>query len=492
LKEIGSRSPAASVAGLTMPSWTLYGLFIAAVHGLGLLMAVRVLLGGRTPQGTLAWIFFLLLVPYLAIPLYIVFGPKRYAGYVDARATRPSPFDGIVDQLRSSAETFIVDREDGLTTLTALERIVQMPFTRGNDVELLIDGEATFDAFFEAIAAAQRYVGVQFFIVHDDRIGRRMKDALIERARAGVEVLFLFDEVGSRKLPDAYLQELRSAGVEARPFSTTRRSNRLQLNFRNHRKLVLVDGRVAFVGGLNCGDEYLGRDPEMSPWRDTFTRVHGPSVMALQLSFVEDWHWATDRIPDWNWTPEMAQSGVDWNALVLPTGPADNLESCSLLFVALFHAAESRLWISSPYFVFDPQVTSALQLAALRGVDVRILVPERTDYRMAQLAAWSFFGEILESGCRIYGYEEGFLHQKAVLVDNQLSLVGTMNLDNRSMRLNFEVGILIENEEFAGRVEEMLEKDFRASREVRPSHLEERSFWYRLQARAARLFAPIL
>ena len=475
-----------------LTSWTFYGVLIVIEHCVGLYMAVRVLMGGRTPQGTLAWIFFLILVPYLAIPLYIVFGPKRYAGYVDARATRPSPFDGIVDELRGNAGSFIVDRYGGRSALVALERIVQMPFTRGNDVELLIDGKATFDALFEAIAGAESYVAIQFFIVHDDQVGREMKAALIERARAGVEVLFLFDEVGSHDLPDAYVEELRAAGVRAQPFSTTRRSNRFQLNFRNHRKLLVVDGKTGFVGGLNCGDEYLGRDPKMSPWRDTFTRVKGPVVLALQLSFVEDWHWATDHIPAWNWTPEAAASGVDWNALVLPTGPADTLESCSLLFVALCHTAESRLWISTPYFVFDNQVLSALQLAALRGVDVRILVPEATDNRMAQLAAWSLFGEVLESGCLIFTYQEGFLHQKAVLVDDDLALVGTMNLDNRSMRLNFEVGILVENESFAERVATMLEQDLENSKEVRPSHLAERNFWYRFQARAARLFAPIL
>lgn len=475
-----------------LDSWTLAGLVIALIHGAGLLTSVHVLMTGRTPQGALAWIFFLLLFPYLAVPLYWIFGPRRYDGYIDSRLTSPTPFDGIVAELQEAGDQFICERENGRSALVALERIVRLPFTRGNEIELLIDGEATFGAFFDAIQAAEHYVAIQFFIVHDDDIGRKMKNALIERAAAGVEVLFLFDEVGSRNLPDRYKEDLRDAGVRIQPFSTTRHANRLQLNFRNHRKLVLVDGKIGFVGGLNCGDEYMGRDPVLSPWRDTFTRIHGPSVQALQLSFVEDWHWATDEIPDWNWAPKAAPSGVDWNALVLPTGPADTFESCSLLFVALFHAAESRLWISSPYFVFDNQVLSALQLAALRGVDVRILVPERADYETAYFAGWSFHDDVLESGCRIYRYKSGFLHQKAVLVDEDLALLGTMNLDNRSMRLNFEIGILVENETFAGRVEEMLAQDFKEASEVRQEDLAEESFFFRLKARVARLFAPIL
>ncbi len=379
----------------------LTGLLLVVIHGVGFLCSVHVLMTGRTPQGALAWIFFLVLLPYVAIPLYWIFGPRHYDGCIDARLSHPSPFDGIADELRSVSGQFILDRQDGRSALIALERIVRLPFTRGNHVELLIDGEATFDSFFAAIRGAQHYIAVQFFIVHDDQIGRKMRAELIDRVRDGVEVLFLYDEVGSRSLTDAYKQDLRNAGVQIQPFSTTRHANRFQLNFRNHRKMIVVDGKVAFVGGLNCGDEYLGRDPKLTPWRDTFTRIEGPSVHALQLSFIEDWHWATDNIPDWNWRPQSAPSGADWTALVLPTGPADTFESCSLLFVALFHAAETRLWISTPYFVFDNQIVSALQLAALRGVDVRILVPDHADHPTVYYAGCSFHREVLESDCRI-------------------------------------------------------------------------------------------
>ncbi|MEM8713002.1 MAG: cardiolipin synthase [Planctomycetota bacterium] len=473
-------------------TWTIAGLLFVAFEGAGILSSIHVLMTGRTPQGALAWIFFLILIPYIAVPLYWVFGPRHYDGYIDARLTHPSPFDEIIDELRAEGSEFIVDREGGRSALIALERIVRLPFTRGNHVELLVDGDATFGAFFEAITSAKSYIAVQFFIVRDDRIGRDLLTRLVARAEEGVDVRFLFDEIGSRALSDRFLADLRAAGVQIRPFSTTRRANRFQLNFRNHRKLLIVDGEVAFVGGLNCGDEYMGRDPEMSPWRDTFTRIQGPSVQALQLSFVEDWHWSTDDIPSWNWRPRAAKSGVDWNALVLPTGPADTFESCSLVFVSLFHAAETRLWLSTPYFVFDNQVLSALQLAALRGVDVRILVPEKADYETAYLAGWSFHAEVLESGAQIYRYNDGFLHQKALLIDDDLAMLGTMNLDNRSMRLNFEVGVLVENGTFAADVAAMLEADFALSTEVRPGHIEDRTFWFRLKARIARLFAPIL
>lgn len=476
-----------------MPSiWTVTGLLFVFFHGAGVLSSLHVLMTGRTPQGALAWIFFLILMPYVAVPLYWIFGPRRYDGYIDARLSSHTPFDAIVEELRERVEPHIVDRAADVPAIAALERLVRMPMTRGNHVELLLDGEATFGAIFEALDAAESFVLVQYFIVHDDGVGRAMKSRLVECAARGVAVHFLFDEIGSRNLPSAYIRELRRAGVRVHAFATTRRSNRFQLNFRNHRKLVVVDGRVGFTGGLNCGDEYMGRDPEMSPWRDTFVRVTGPIVAGLQLSFLEDWHWATDEIPDWEWPLEAAGCGDGWNALVLPTGPADPLESCSLLFVALFNAADERLWISTPYFVFDAQILSALQLAALRGVDVRILIPERADYATAYYAGWSFHEEVLESGCRIFRYHEGFLHQKAVLVDDSLTLVGTMNLDNRSMRLNFELGVLVEDRTFASEVEAMLARDLDASLEVTRGRLAEKSRLFRLKSRVARLFAPIL
>ncbi len=473
-------------------SLTLAGLLLLFVHGAGFLSTIHVLMTGRTPQGVLAWIFFLILLPYIAVPLYWVFGPRHYDGYINARLTSPSPFDPVVDEVSARVDPFIAGGAHENQTIVSLERLVRMPMTGRNHVDLLIDGEATFSALFEAIDAATSFVLVQYFIVHDDEIGRELRDHLIECLERGVRVYFLFDEVGSRKLPKSYVRSLRNRGARVHAFSTTRRSNRFQINFRNHRKMVVVDGRVGFTGGLNCGDEYMGRDPNMSPWRDTFVRLRGPVVQGLQLSFLEDWHWATDEIPDWEWPLQPADDGPGWHALVLPTGPADAMESGSLVFVALLHAAKERLWISTPYFVFDNQILAALQLAALRGVDVQILVPERADYATAYYAGASFHEEVLLSGCRIFRYQDGFLHQKAILVDDHLALLGTMNLDNRSMRLNFEISVLVDNQGFAAQVEAMLATDFAAAKEVTRARLAEKGAWFRLKSRAARLFAPVL
>jgi len=307
-----------------------------------------------------------------------------------------------------------------------------------------------------------------------------------------VRVYFLYDGIGSATLSSAYLMRLRRAGAEINAFATASRSHRLQLNFRNHRKAVVIDGRVAFTGGLNVGDEYLGGDPELSPWRDTFIRISGPAALGVQLSFLEDWHWATADLPDWTWDPTADAEGGDQSVLIVPTGPADPMESCSLLFVGLIHRAQDRLWIATPYFVFDQQVTSALQLAALRGVDVRVLLPEVGDHAATYFAGWSYFDEVLESGCRLFQFTEGFCHQKVLLVDSDLTLVGSANLDNRSMRLNFELGALVEGGEFAADTEAMLVDDFSNAKEVQLGDFGRQPFHFRLLARFARLFAPIL
>ena len=275
------------------------------------------------------------------------------------------------------------------------------------------------------------------------------------------------------------------------PFNTTKGlRNRFQLNFRNHRKVIIVDGHVAFTGGFNVGDEYMGRSTEFGPWRDTHIRVRGPAVQAVQLAFIEDWYWATHGVPELNWSPKRSNSG-DKKVLVIPSGPADDLETCGLFFLHAINSAKRRVWIASPYFVPDPKVVAALQIAALRGVDVRILLPEKADHLLVWLSSFSYYGETERCGVRLFRYQPGFLHEKVMLVDEDVASVGTANLDNRSFRLNFEITLMVVDEEFAARVKAMFEQDFANSRVVEQGDLEARSVWFKFGVRVARLAAPI-
>jgi len=266
---------------------------------------------------------------------------------------------------------------------------------------------------------------------------------------------------------------------------------RLQVNFRNHRKLLVCDGEVGFVGGINLGDEYLGADDDAEPWRDTHCRIRGPAVQGLQLAWLEDWNWASERSPDLNWTPASVPGG-DQEVLILPMGPADTYETGSLFFLNCINNARSRLWIASPYFVPDFQILNALQLAALRGVDVRILIPEKSDSRMIGLAAYSYLVQASRAGIAIYRYQPGFMHQKVILVDDRYTAVGTANLDNRSMRLNFEITAINTSGKFVEEVYTMLTEDFKQAHLMDERDYRDRSLAFRITCRAIRLAAPLL
>jgi len=318
-----------------------------------------------------------------------------------------------------------------------------------------------------------------------------MQALLIKQANAGVRIYFVYDEVGSHQLSKSYIRTLQAAGVEFHPFTTTKGwRNRLQLNFRNHRKIVVVDGKVAFVGGLNIGDEYMGRDPHFGDWRDTHVKIVGPAVQCVQLAFLEDWFWSTETLPELNWSMKFSNQG-QIDTLILPTGPADIRETCGLFFVQAIHSARNRIWICSPYFVPDSQVITALHLAVLRGVDVRIILPDKADHLLVYLCSFVALEQLHPSAIKVYRYQDGFMHQKVMLIDNELSAVGTANLDNRSIRLNFEITAIFADVEFAMKMEEMLLKDFDRCVRVETDELNERPFWFRLGVRLAQLTAPI-
>jgi cardiolipin synthase len=331
---------------------------------------------------------------------------------------------------------------------------------------------------------------VNFFIVKNDRLGTRFQEALIERAKAGVKVYFLFDEIGSHKLPRRYLRAMEEAGIECKSFGINRHWwSRLQLNFRNHRKIVISDGKTAFIGGLNVGDEYLGRDQRFGGWRDTHLKMRGPVVQAVQLVFLEDWFWASNQVPELHW--EAAREPADQIAAIIPTGPADPADSWQLVVAEAANTSRTRLWITSPYFVPDEGVLTALQAAAIRGVDVRILIPERADHLLVWLSAFTYFEQAIPFGVRIFRYQKGFLHQKVMLTDSRLAAVGTANLDNRSFRLNFEITGFATDPKFVAEVEEMLVADFARSKPVTVEEFTGKSFAFRAACRVARLLAPL-
>ncbi|ART61653.1 cardiolipin synthase [Kushneria marisflavi] len=468
----------------------LGGLLIICLHLLGALSGLMALMSSRTSQGAIAWIICLITFPYLAIPAYWFLGRPRFYGYVSAREQRDTSLRRVLDQFRTLVEPAFARPEDA--RLRAVERLAMLPMTSDNHCQLLINGHATFESLFQGIEQAEDYVLIQFFIVRDDALGQALKRRLIECAERGVHVFFLYDEIGSHGMPDRYFNELRSAGVAVHPFGSSKGwRHRFQVNFRNHRKIMVADGRQGWVGGLNVGVEYRGESKKHGHWRDTHLKLVGPAVLGLQESFWEDWHWATGDILSLAWHPRKAPGDARQHVVIVPSGPSDPLETASLLIQHAINQANERFWVTSPYFVPDQGVQDSLKLAALRGVDVRVMMPERPDHLLVFLSAFSFLGDMIRAGVKIYRYQPGFLHQKTFLIDRHASAVGTVNLDNRSFRLNFEVTAYVADEGFAAEVAQMLEEDFASCRQVTLEEINKRPLWHKLAARAAYLASPI-
>ncbi len=466
-------------------------LLVIAFYIGGLVAVIHVIMNGRTAQGTVAWVIVLLELPYIALPLYLVFGGHRFWGYIKARRSGDTELHHIVEGFLDYSGGKNLTCDAPIPFKDIVSSLTKLPVTRGNRAQLLIDGKKTFQAIFESIDAAKDYILVQFFIIRNDYLGQKLKEKLIRKAQLGTQVYLLYDEIGCFNLPNRYLRELEHAGVEVSGFKTARGwAHPLRINFRNHRKIVIVDGKIAYAGGLNVGDEYLGHSSHFGHWRDTHLKLEGPSVHILQLTFCEDWYWATHRVLTLDWQPDKLTYS-DQRILPIPSGPADKMETCTLFFVQAINSARTRLWIVSPYFVPDEQVMTALQLAALRGVDVRILLPDKPDHLLVYLSSWSYYEQAEYAGVKIYRYQKGFLHQKVMLIDNDYATVGTANFDNRSFRINFEITVMVLDKNFCQQVEEMLNDDFSHSVLVKADEYTNKPFWYRLAVRCARLLSPL-
>lgn len=466
---------------------------VVLVYILAIVSALEAVLKGRTSQGSIAWAISLLSFPILVVPIYLIFGRNRFDGYLEKRDEIEAQSLRLIEQTTGSVAQHIMPLDRETPLYTSLFNLARMPALKGNEVELLIDGQQTFDSIAEGMAKAQDYILFQFYIIRDDDLGRRLGRVMADRARAGVKVYFLYDEIGSRPFPRSRLyRQLKQTGVQVAPFNTTQgRRNRLQLNFRNHRKVVVVDGKQAWIGGHNVGNEYLGLRKRTGHWRDTHARFSGPAVLGAELAFATDWLWATNTQPEINWNFSREITG-DSNVLVFPSDPASEYEEAGLMFHQIIVAARERIWIASPYFVPDRAIVSALQLAALRGVDVRVLIPDEPDGPTVAMANWSYTRELLPVGVKVYRYQDGFMHQKVLLMDDRIGGVGTANFDNRSFRLNFEITLLVENRDFAAQVQEMLEADMERSLQVTLKDFADKPAWFPLAMGVARLFAPVL
>jgi cardiolipin synthase len=463
-----------------------------------------VLMTKTEATSAVAWLLVLAFLPFVGIVAFLLFGnqhvnrPLRRKRVHRATYRDPPAPAGYREATTASVPGEPRLEPTGPKTLGQSLSELAMRFdassvTQGNHIDLFREGNSAFAAIFESIAAAKSHVHVETYILHDDDLGRRLVTALTEKAKAGVEVRLLYDAIGSYRTPARLLKPLTDAGGKTSlflPIAILRR--RFQVNLRNHRKILVVDGTTGFIGGLNFGDEYVGKSAYFGFWRDTHLRLVGPGAVDLQRVFAEDWDFAAgEHLADEKYYTPIQSQGPH-AVQIIDSGPDQEVKAIREVVFAAISKARRRLWIASPYFVPDTGLLDALCLAGYTGVDVRLLGQLKPDKWLPQFAARYYWNQVLRAGVRVFQYRGGMMHAKTVLVDDEFVSIGSANLDNRSMFLNFEANCLIYSPIIAKELEAFLLADFADAVELEPKKYAERALPGRLAENACRLFSPIL
>lgn len=478
------------------------GWLLGAISVLFTLLAVFIgfviFLENRHPTKTLTWLVVLGTFPLFGFIFYLLFGQSfRKKKIFREKAMLDEQAFMRIEGNHPIQEDEIAQMGDHQKLLFRLaHRIGHSPISFATETKVLTDGEMTFESILEELKKAEHHIHLEYYIVRDKGIAQDVKNILIEKAQSGVQVRFLYDAVGSWMLSNQYIEELRSAGVEMVPFAPVRLpflSNKV--NFRNHRKIIVIDGNIGFVGGLNIGDEYLGKDPYFGYWRDTHLYVRGEAVRSLQIIFLQDWYYTTGKAlltPEYL-SPELPEGNKELGGVqMLSGGPGTEWEVIKHVFFSMIVSAKKSIWIASPYFIPDEDILSALKTAALSGVDVKLLVPSRPDKKIVFHASRSYFPELLQAGVEIYEYRRGFMHSKIIIVDHELASIGTANMDMRSFHLNFEVNAFLYRTQSVEALKNDFLSDIKYANEIRLEVFQNRPLFMKVFESTARLLSPLL
>lgn len=423
----------------------------------------------RRPAQLTAWLLLAFVCPVIGFIVYLLLGKEftkrrrierfkqeavRYASQISEKVSGAADMGN--EQLKSQEKLYAM-----------LAGLVPLPVTRNNEALVLTNGNDTFEAILEQLEKANHHIHMDYYTIRNDDIGRRFLQVLTRKAREGVEVRVVYDGIGSLHLSEAYIDELRQAGVRTSCFLPPRVALwGRKLNYRNHRKIVVVDGKVGFIGGINIGDEYVGKDPKLGFWRDTHLRLKGDSVYYLQELFMNDWAFAAKEELDGSaYMPRHLSEGKE-RVLIVSSKPGQHDHKIIEVMFAAITAASTRIYITTPYFIPDPSLIMGLRTAALSGVDVRLIIPGKADSILVLLATLSYIQDMLEAGVKVYRYEKGFVHAKVMIVDQMLAMVGTANVDMRSLYSNFELSAVLFDEGTINRLEADFIEDLRHSREL--------------------------
>ncbi|MEL1135939.1 cardiolipin synthase [Desulfitobacterium sp. THU1] len=461
------------------------------------LALVIIYLEKENPENTTSWLSFLGMLTILGFVLYTIFGCTPIKNRLFRR--KHIPGDRLprltLHQEESLNQDPIFFQESllGKHLSRAVLKGSCAPLSGNNSAQILINGQGKFEALIKDLECAQDHIHMEYYIYHNDEIGGTIQKILISKARAGIRVRLILDGLGSKSLPKPFVKELRTAGIEFAWFLPLRFPQLFAtLNYRNHRKLVVIDGKIGYLGGINIGDEYLSLSPKYGFWRDTHLRLEGNSVQTIQETFLNDWYFTTDKIvEEKRYFPEYEPCG-DLLTQIVGGGPDSKHESVKALFYTILSAAQTEIFITTPYFIPDESMVMALKSAALKGISVKILLQGKPDHKLPYLASASYYRDLVEVGVEIYRYQKGILHSKVITIDQEISIIGSANFDIRSFQLDFELSAVIYNAKFTRKLVSEQQEDLKDSIQVTKEDIEQRTRRYSFQIALARLLSPLL
>jgi len=455
----------------------------------------------RNIGATWAWLMILVFLPVVGFIVYLFFGQnlsrvKKFRLRKEFRSIIESVVEDQRQEFHSRSFSFndpSIGRYHELVHMNLISNYSL--YTQDNSVRIFADGNEKFDALFEDIAKATQYIHIQYYIIQRDELGRKLIDALTAKAREGVTIRLIYDAWGSSKVNKKFIRELREAGGHAAAFfpPSIPKVN-FKLNYRNHRKLVIIDGDCGYIGGFNVGDEYLGKVKRFGYWRDTHLRVEGSSILQMQTHFLRDWHLAlnTPMSEDYSLFAVTKPFTGNIGMQIVSSGPDSSLEAIKYSYIKMIYEAKKSIMIQTPYFIPDESMVTAIKAAMLSGVQVHLMIPKKPDHQMVYWASYSYLRELLELNVSCYLYEKGFLHAKTMVIDGTIASVGTANMDIRSYKLNFEVNAIVYDSETATKLEELFLQDILDSKILTLADYENRPLYQRMLESFARLLSPIL
>ncbi|SES24669.1 cardiolipin synthase [Salipaludibacillus aurantiacus] len=480
----------------------ILSIFLVVLFLFNILFAgIIIFIERKDASATWAWVMILFFIPFIGFVIYLFLGQNltrrrlfdwerfRQIGIVDIISKQ-------MDQIRNPEFSFHDEDVDEYRDLIYMHLINNDAIlTKDNQIQVLTDGEEKFNQLFEDIQKAKDHIHIQYYIFRYDSLGKKIIEELTKKAEEGVKVRVLYDELGSRKLKRKHFSSLTKAGGEVGVFFPSKFPLiNMRLNYRNHRKLTIIDGQIGYVGGFNAGNEYLGKDKTFGYWRDTHLRIKGNAVDPMQTRFILDWnqaskHFSIDYEP--RYFPMKSNEG-NATVQIVSSGPESEWEQIKNGYMKMIMSAKESVYIQTPYFIPDQSLLDALRVASLSGVDVRLMIPNKPDHPFIYWATYSYIGLLLKSGANVYIYENGFIHSKSIVIDRKMNTVGTANIDMRSFKLNFEVNAFIYHKETSEELAQAFEKDMMESTKLTEELYNKRPRWIRFKESISRLLSPIL